>query len=77
MIKNPSANAGDARAMGLIPVWGRSPGVGKGNPLQYFCLENLMDRGAWCAAVSGVAKSRARLVFLRTGMSWVLSADLV
>ena len=46
---------------GLIPGWGRSPGEGNGNPLQYPCLENLMDRGAWWAAVHGVAKSRTRL----------------
>ena len=43
-VKNPSANAGD---MGLIPGLGRSPGEGNGNPLQYSCLENPMDRGAW------------------------------
>jgi len=44
VIKNPPANAGDARDMGLIPGLGRSPGVRKGNPLTYFCLENPMDR---------------------------------
>ena len=44
LVKNPPANAGD---MGLIPRLGRSPGVGNGNLLQYFCLENSMDRGAW------------------------------
>ena len=43
---------------GLIPVLGRSPGEGKGNPLQYSCLENLMDRGAWRATVHGITKSR-------------------
>ena len=42
--------------VGLIPGLGRSPGGGNGNPLQYFCLENLMDRGAWRAIVQGVAK---------------------
>ena len=47
--------------MGLIPGLGRSPGDGNSNPLQYLCLENLMDRGAWWAAVHGVANSRARL----------------
>ena len=43
--------------LGLIPGLGRSPGEGNGNPLQYSCLENFMDRGAWWATVHGVAKS--------------------
>ena len=47
--------------MGSIPGLGRSPGEGNGNPLQYSCLENPMDGGAWRAAVHGVAKSRTRL----------------
>ena len=51
VVKNPPANSGDT---GLIPGLGRSPGGGNGNPLQYFCWENLMDRGAWQAAVLGV-----------------------
>ena len=46
MVKNPSANAGDAEDMGLIPGSGRVPGEGNGNPFQYSCLENSMDRGA-------------------------------
>ena len=45
MVKNPSANAGDARDVGLIPGWGRSPGGGNGNPLQFSGLENPMGRG--------------------------------
>ena len=53
VVKNPPANAGDR---GLIPWYGRSPGVGNGNPLQYSCLQTPMDRGAWRAAVHGVAK---------------------
>ena len=57
MLKNPPANAGDARDVGSICGWGGSPGVGSGNPLQYSCLENPMDRGAWWAIVHGVAKS--------------------
>ena len=57
VVKYPSANAGDIRDSGLIPGLGRSPGEGNGNPLQYSCLENLMDRGAWWATVHGVAKS--------------------
>ena len=56
MVKNPPANAGEARAMGLIPELQRSPGGGHGNPLQYPCLENPMDRRAWQATVYGVAK---------------------
>ena len=56
--KESACNAGKP---GLIPVWGRSPGEGNGNPLQYSCLENLMDRGAWQATVHGVAKSWTRL----------------
>ena len=51
-------SAGDP---GSIPGLGRSPGEGNGNPLQYPCLENLMDRGAWWTAVHGVEKSRAQL----------------
>ena len=51
-----ACSAGDP---GLIPGLGRSPGEGNGNPLQYPCLENLMDRGVWWAAVHGVAKSWA------------------
>ena len=47
MVKNPPANAGDIRDVGLTPGLGRSPGGGSGNPLQYSCLENLMDRGEW------------------------------
>ena len=58
MVKNLPASAGDIRDMGSIPGSGRSPGEGRGNPLQYSCLENPMDRGAWWAIVHGVAKSR-------------------
>ena len=56
--KNPVANAGDIRDMGSIPGSGRSPGGGQGKPLQYFCPENPMDRGAWGATVHRVAQSR-------------------
>ena len=56
--KESACTAGD---VGLIPGSGRSPGEGNGNPLQYSCLENPMDRGAWWATVHGVAKSRTRL----------------
>ena len=54
MVKNPSANAGDT---GLIPRLGQCPGKGNGNPLQYSCLENSRDRGAWQASVHGLEKS--------------------
>ena len=56
MVKNPAANAGDARDLGSIPGLKRSSGVGNGNP-QYSCLENSMDRGDWRATVHRVAKS--------------------
>ena len=52
------ASAGDIRDVGSIPGLGRSPGEGNGKPLQYSCLENPMDRGAWWAIVHGVAKSQ-------------------
>ena len=61
VVKNPPANAGDARNVGSIPGLRRSPGEGNGNPLQYAFLENSMDRGAWQATVRGVAKSRTWL----------------
>ena len=61
MVKNPPANAGDVRDTGSIPGSGRFPGGGHDNPLQYSCLENSTDRGAWQATVHGVAKSRTRL----------------
>ena len=68
MVKNPSANIGD---VGSIPEWGRSPREGNGNPLQYFCLENSMDRGAWWAPVHWVAQRRcdwSDLACMRAGM---------
>jgi len=61
MVKNLPNNAGDSRDVGLIPGLGRSPGVGNSNPLQYSCLENSMDRGAWRASVHGIAKSQTQL----------------
>ena len=54
MVKNLPVNAGDT---GLIPGLGRSFGIGNGNPLQYSCLGNLTDRGAWWAIVHGVTKN--------------------
>ena len=60
-VKNPPANAGDAKDVGSLPGPGRSPGGGNGNPLQYSCLENPLDGGAWWAAVHGVAQSHTGL----------------
>ena len=54
-VKESDCNVGD---LGLIRGLGRYPGEGNGNPLQYYCLENPMDRGAWWAAIHGVAKIR-------------------
>ena len=56
VVKNLPANAGDIKVAGSIPGSGRSPGGGNGNPLQYFCLVNPMDRGAWQATVHGVTE---------------------
>ena len=61
VVKNPPANAGGAGDPGLIPGSGRFPGGGNGNPLQYSCLENPVDGGAWRATVHGVAESWAQL----------------
>ena len=56
MVKNPPANAENTGDPGSIPGLGRSPGGGHGNPLQYSCLENPMDREAWWATVHGITK---------------------
>ena len=58
MVKNPPTNAGYT---GSIPGSGRSPGEGNDNPLQYSCVENPMDRGAWWAMVHGITKSQTQL----------------
>ena len=58
VVKNLPANTGDGRDVGSIPGVGRSPGGGHGSPLQYSCLENPMDRGAWWATVCRVMKSQ-------------------
>jgi len=60
-VKNLPAKSGDRRNVGLIPGSGRSPGERHGNPLQYSCLGNPMDREAWQATVHGVAKSQTHL----------------
>ena len=66
VVKTLPANAGDLRNVGLIPGSGRSPGGRHGNPLQYSCLENPLDREAWQAIVHRVAKSGTRLKQLTT-----------
>ena len=60
-VKNLPANAGDVRDLGSIPGSGRSPQGGYGNPVQYSCLENFKNKGAWQAMVHRVVKSRTRL----------------
>ena len=60
-VRNQLAKTEDAGGMGLIPGSGRSPGEGNGDPFQYSCLANPMDRGTWWARVHGVAKSRTQL----------------
>jgi len=78
VVKSSPANAGDITDVGLNPGLGRSPGGGHCNPLQYSCLENPMDRGAWWAMVHRVSKSRTRLkqlsmhacTWIREGSSW-------
>ena len=66
VVKNPPADAGDARDVHSIPGSGKSPGGRQGNPLQYSCLENPMDRGAWRATVPRVTKSQTRRKWLST-----------
>ena len=61
VIKNLPASAGDIRDAGSIPGLGRFPGEGNGNPLQYPCLENFTDRGAWWAMVRSITKSQTQL----------------
>ena len=68
MVKNPPANAGDIRDANSIPGKGRSPGRGRGNPLQYSCLKNSMDRGVWRATVHRVAHSQTQLK--QISMAW-------
>ena len=61
VIKNLPVNAGDTRDLGSIPGSGRSPGVGNGNPLQYSCLENSMDKGDWQATICHVGVSESNV----------------
>ena len=71
-VKNLPANAGDKRDAGSIPELGRYPGEGNGDPLQYSCLDNAMDRGAWQATVHRVAKRWTQLERLSTCVSGTL-----
>ena len=66
MVKNSPGDAGDIRDVGSTPGLGRSPGEGNDNSLQYSCLENPMDRGAWWATVHRVANSQTQLKRLST-----------
>ena len=61
VVKNLPANAEDSRKEGSVPGWRRFPGEGNGNPLQYSCLENFLEWGAWRTTVHGVTKSRTQL----------------
>ena len=73
MVKNLPANAGDIRDVSSIPGSGRSPGGGHGSPIQYSCLENPMDKGAWRATVHGVAKELDRteqLTYIPKEIRW-------
>ena len=74
--KNPPASAGDARDLGLIPGLGRSLRVGNGNPLQYSCLENSMDRGAWWTTVHEATKNQTWLNGWIQHNSWMYLASL-
>ena len=76
VVKNLPANAGDARVAGSVLKSGRSLGVGNGNPLQYTCLENPMDSGAWRATAHGVTKSWKPLKQLSTHMQEEVKAGV-
>ena len=75
-MKNPPANEGDMRNAGSIPGSERSPGGGHGNPLQYSCLENPVDRRAWWATVHEVAKSQTRLKWLSMHVHFIQYKNL-
>ena len=72
MAKNPPAKAGDVRDTGLIPESGRSSGEGHGNPFQYSCLENPMNRGTWKATVYRITWSWTPLKQLNTHIGRIL-----
>ena len=77
VVKNPPANTRDLRNSGWIPGLGRSLGAGHGNPLQYSCLENSMDRKAWWATVYRIAKSWTQLSKLACMVAHALSFKFV
>ena len=77
VVKNPPANSEGTRDAVSIPGSGRSPGGGNGNPLQYSCLENSTDRGAWWATVHGVAKSQALTEHTRTHINIYLEKGVL
>ena len=70
VVKNPAANTGDTRDAGSIPGLGRSPGGWHDTPLQYYCLDNPMDREVWWAAIHRIAKSRTQLK-----LNWLSMAE--
>ena len=76
VVKNPPANAAAEGDVISIPGWGRSPGEGNGNSLQYSCLENSMDRGDWRATVHGVTKSQTGLSDTAQHRTFVCSIPL-
>ena len=67
--KEYACNAGSAGDIGSMHGWGRSPAEGNGNPLQYSCLENAMDSGAWWATVQRVAKSQTQIEVMSINMA--------
>jgi len=77
VVKNPPANAGDARDRGSVPGSERSPREGKGNPFQYSCLGNPMDRGAWQATVQGVSKRVRRDLATETAIMCTYNKKLL
>ena len=77
MVKNPPANAGDTKDTGLISGLGRSHSGGNGNSLQYSCLENSMDRGAWWATVHGVEKSQTLLATILKLFSMFVNGKMI
>ena len=77
VVKNPPSKPGDVRDAGLIPGLGRSPGGGPGNPLQYSCLENSVDRGAWWTTVHSLTQSQTQLKKLSMHTNVIKILDLL